>query len=402
MRPLALAAILLTTGMAAAQDEPGQHAALRALLDDHVHELTVGETGLSGPGGELLMERARRAQFVAIGEQHGTADIGEFAHAWFLALDPEGFDHMAIEVGPHSTRAAERLLAGPEGAFEADAAARAGGLAYPFLFFQNEADLARDVVSLHEGEGPALWGLDQEFIASGSILLDQLRPLARTDAQRDVLASIEAALAEQPFLVGSAPDSQWAGWAEAWGEGEGAGILADVLYSNRIYAPFTGRGGSVWFANQTRENGMKRLFAEHFAAAEAANGTPPRVFLKLGANHLARWNPSTQISSTANFLAEWGLPRGFTLYNVMADCASGQMVDVQAGGAIPCPSYFGSTHGVLSGLVGDRPVVVDLQAIRPAVLAMSDADEDFVALVRNFDAYIAFPNTRPAPMINGG
>ena len=78
------------------------------------------------------------------------------------------------------------------------------------------------------------------------------------------------------------------------------------------------------------------------------------------------------------------------------------MVDVQAGGAIPCPSYFGSTHGVLSGLVGDRPVVVDLQAIRPAVLAMSDADEDFVALVRNFDAYIAFPNTRPAPMINGG
>lgn len=400
MKSLAFAVMLAAAGTAFAQEEAGENAALRALLDGHVHELTVEQGALSGPGGELLMERARRAQFVAIGEQHGTADIGEFAHAWFLALHPEGFDHMAIEVGPHSTRMAERLLAGPDGGFEADASARAGGLAYPFLFFQNEADLARDVVALHEGEGPALWGLDQEFIASGSILLDQLRPLARTDTQRDVLASIEAALAGQPFLVGNSPDSQWAGWVEAWGEGEGARILADALYSNRIYAPFTGRGGSVWLANQTRENGMKRLFAEHFAAAEALDGVPPRVFLKFGANHLARWDPSTLISSTANFLAEWGLPRGFTLYNVMADCASGQMVNVQAGGAIACPSYFGSTQGVLAGMIGESPVVIDLEAIRPEVLAMQDADEDFVALVRNFDAYIAFPDTRPAPMVN--
>lgn len=400
MRSLAFAAVLAMTGMAFAQDDSDGDAALRALLEENVHELSVGPSGLSGPGARLLLDRARQAQFVALGEQHGTADIGEFAHAWFLAIQPEGFNYMAVEVGPHSTRAAEQLLAGPEGAFEADALARAGGLAYPFLFFQNDADLARDVVRLHEGQGPALWGLDQEFIAAGSILLDELRLLAVNEAQRTVVAAIEAALAEQPFLIGAAPQSQWAGWADAWGEGEGSEMLADILHSNAIYAPFSGRGGNVWLANQTREDNIKRIFAEQFAAAEARDGIPPRVFLKFGGNHLARWNPASRISSLGNFLTEWGHPRGFTLFNVMADCAGGEMLNVQAGGGIPCTSYFGSTGGVLAGLIGSQPVVVDLQAIRPAVMAMRDADEDFVALVRNFDAYIAFPDTRPARMIS--
>ena len=71
---------------------------------------------MTGPGADLLKREIAAAQFVAIGEEHGTREIPEFAFAVCLAMAPGGLDAIAVEAGPIITDKLAQWAAAPDGA----------------------------------------------------------------------------------------------------------------------------------------------------------------------------------------------------------------------------------------------------------------------------------------------
>jgi len=393
-----LVILAVTMGAKAlAQDENP----LFGVLQDHTYPLGYGPDGVSDEGGDYLNARAREAGLVGFGEQHATADIALFARAWFHDLREFGFDHAVIEVGPWSTQSAEALLRGRPGAFENDAASRADGLAYPFLFFQEEADLARDMVQSHQAKGPALWGVDQEFVASGSILADRLEHLARTEAQSLAVTDFRSQLEQSPWLVGagSAEDFSALQAAFAQGEPEAIALIGEIIRSNRIYAPFMGREGSVYAANLEREQGMKRYFLHAWEQIRLETGDNPEIFLKFGGNHLMRGLSATNVPSLGNFISEWSLSEGIGFFNIMVDCHGGYATDPRTGEPVPCESYFNTQGTMFEGVADEGPVVIDLAALRPLASSTPGLDENARQLIFAFDAYVVLPDVSGATPI---
>jgi hypothetical protein len=394
--------LIVTTGLFALGTTAGvaqESDRLTEAVSANTHRIAYTSEGVSGPGGDLLNTRAEAAGLVGFGEQHATGDIARFANAWFADLDEFGFDHAILEVGPWSTQAAEALFLEGPNAFEIDASSRAGGMAFPFLFFQEEADLARDIVDRYEAEGPALWGVDQEFIAGGTILADRLGELASTEAQHAAVTDYRAGLAENPWMLGLADRSAFDDLSSAFTEGEGHAIVEEMIRSNRIYAPFTGRGGSGYTANLEREQGMKHYFLHAWDEIEARNGDNPRVFLKFGGYHLMRGHSGTNVPSLGNFIAEWSIPEGTSFYNIMVDCVGGEMTDPRSGETSHCDSYFDTTDTPFEGLAANGPVVINLEALRPLASASPDMDADLHQLIFAFDAYVMLPDVAAANVI---
>jgi hypothetical protein len=391
---LLIAALVASTAQA-------QESALAEAVRDNARPLVFSEGGLSGDGGDWLNAQAANAHLVGFGEQHATADIARFAQAWFVDLDQAGFDHAVIEVGPWGTRAAEALLRDEVGAFEADAAVRADGLAYPFLFFQEEADLARMIVNRQTSGGPALFGVDQEFIAGGSILAERLAELAETPQQTDAVDTFAAALADNAWLLGAGDPEAFDPLATAFASGpaEAQALIAEMQRSNRIYAPFTGRGGSGLLANTEREEGMRQYFLEAWTEISETSTESPRVFFKFGGNHLMRGHTNTHVPGFGGFLAEWGFAQGFDFFNVMVDCDGGEVTDPRSGAASACESYFPLEGSPFAGLSDAGPVVIDLVALRRTAVRDGSLDPKLTRLILAYDAYVLLPDVAPATLV---
>jgi hypothetical protein len=358
---------------------------------------------LSGPGWERLMDEAESAQFFMIGEQHATADIAQIAAAIHRGLATRGYDYMAAEFGPWSARFAEQLFRENDDVVSAIRSAPGNGYAIPFVSFAEDAQLHAQAVRLSPHMSEALWGVDQEFIAAAPILLPLLEALVRTEEQRTALTSFQNLVAGDPMAVGADTPDIFAALRAAFntGEDQDALTLVDaIILSNRIYAPFTGRGGSGYDANLLRENYMKQNFLDHFMQAERRDGTPPRVFLKFGANHVMRGRSLTNVPALGDFIVEWGRTRNFEAVNIMIDCLGGEAVNVLSGTNEPCESYIVEEGSIITELAEGRPLtLIDLRPLRAVVRSNTAIDDSMRTLIFSFDYYLGVADVSPATLI---
>ena len=358
---------------------------------------------LSGAGWDRLIEDGADAQFFLIGEQHATADIGEIATAMHAALVPHGYQYMAMEIGPWSTRYAEQLIRNTDDVVAAIGSAPSNGFSLPFLFFAEDARLAQQGIALSPSPFETLWGVDQEFIAGAPILAMQLETLSRTDAQRAAVQLFsEAAAADLMYLATTGPET-YADLRAVFDpvtDAEAIAIIDAMLLSNTIYRPFVHRTGDIYSANLTRENYMKRNFLDHFTRIEARDGQPPRVFFKFGANHMMRGLSTTNVPALGNFLVEWGRIRNFGVVNIMIDCNGGESVDVRSGVTSPCQSYALEEDSLIRSIVGDQSLVlIDLRPLRAQIRSRTAIDRASRDLIFAFDYYLAVAEVEPATVI---
>ncbi len=366
------------------------------------HVLTLEDRGeLGGAGAALLQREIAGAQFLMIGEQHATADIAEVSAALHRQAAAAGFDHSALEIGPHSARHVERLIRSGPGSLASFIRQPGNSFTIPFLFWAEEVELAEQIVRRSRASANVLWGLDHEFVGSGPILLERLDRLAHNDDQREALAALRQKAATEPMLIGSAVPSEFDRLAAAFPEStdaEAAAIIADIQLSNRIYGAFTRREGSVHAANSTREAYMKSNFVTAFQQTEAATGRPPRVFLKFGGNHAFRGFGMTNVPALGNFLAEWGHARGFRLLNIFIGCIGGEQSDPQTGAAGACDSSeLPETSLLRPGSNDDRLVLYDLRPLRANVERVPDAATR--RMILGFDFYLPVRNVRAATLV---
>ena len=364
------------------------------------HKIPISRSGpetFSGPGWERLMADGRRAQFFMVGEQHGVRDIALFVKAAHKELARTGgYTHSALEVGPYSTDFAENLIRQGPGRLAAYIGQPGHGFTIPFLFFAEEIALTEQIVESSPDKENALWGLDQEFVGAAPIAIHYLRSRARTPAQRTAVDGFASKSAGNPFFVSAMKAADLEPLRIAFSEdAEAVGLVDALRLSNEIYQPFTGGGGPIQPANLKRENYMKTNFARQFEATERRLGAPPKVFMKMGGYHAMRGHSGTDVPSLANFLAEWGLPRGFELVNLMVDCNGGEALNPQTGKPAPCEPYFGKDT-LFGRLATEEVTLIDLRALRPKLGALKDVDAKTRQTILAFDYYLTIRDGKAA------
>jgi hypothetical protein len=365
--------------------------------------LAIEETApgqFNGAGWDRLVADGAASQFMMIGEQHGSGDIARFEAAVQRAMFKAGYTNVAYEIGPYSAVYAEMLMRSGSGKLAAYLRKPGNGFAFPFIFFGEELAMAEQAVAASPDKVDAIWGLDQEFAAAAPVVIDLLRPLAKTPAEKAGLDAFTAKAKANPQLIAAAPWTEFSDLEVAFARNPKArDLIAALKLSNEIYAPFTGRGGRGYDANLARETYMKVNFAKSFAAAEKRTGRPPKVFLKFGGYHAQKGVTGTNVLGLGNFLYEWGQPRGFKLTNVMVECVGGESLNPQTNKPIPCEPYFAPDSAIAKLPKPSRYTLVDLRPLRPLLRRMTGLDQESRTLILSFDYYLAIKDVKAASFV---
>ncbi|QIL02646.1 hypothetical protein G7078_07510 [Sphingomonas sinipercae] len=396
-RTMKLAALLACATALSGQKAPPPDP--MTIIKAQIQPITTdGQGHFSGHAWNALVADGAAAQFTMIGEQHGSGSIALLEAALQRDLARRGYTHSALEVGPDSTAFVERLIRRGPGQIQRFIGAPGHGFTIPFLFFGEEADMAEAMVRSSPDRRQALFGLDQEFVGGGPILVENLHRLARTAAERKAVATLRAASAKDPMMLGSMSEQQLAALEKGFsGNAPALKVIDAVRTSVAIYRPYMGGSGSFYDSNLARENYMKTNFVRQFTEAKRRNGKAPKVFFKFGGYHAMRGLGGTNVPALGNFLGEWGLPQGYRLVNVMIDCDGGEAMNPQTNKAGPCESYF-SKDALLSRAMAGGPAVqiVNLRELRPQLDALKSADAETRKLILAFDYYIAVKGGRAA------
>jgi hypothetical protein len=391
--------VLVAVSPGFTQDDGGP--TLQQLVAEHTYRIALDRGRLDGPGAALLRDRLAGTYFFLVGEQHATADLAHLEMALWNEAHDRGYEYHAVEIGPIGTEKLEELLrnGGPE-ALRAFQLEGDNLLTFPFVFFEEEARLVQAVVQDSRDDVRALWGLDQEFIAGGRVVLERLAALAETEAQRAAVAAAQEQAASDLMWLGMAPPESFTPLQEAFADHPvGHRILEDAVLSNAIYAPFTGRGGSVYSANDKRERFMKQNFLQYYREVQERTGVTPRVFLKFGANHLAAGHSPTHVVTLGTFLVDLALVEGLETFSLHLDCQGGLVRDPRSGETQECSSYFLGEDSDLAALLPDEHMaILDLRSLRPYMQRFKDWDERSRALLLAYDAVLFVQDVGPATL----
>ncbi len=396
MRPWLLLVAFLHAGPVLADD-----AGLQAHLAARQQALALKDGRLVGDGAPGLLQAAAQARFVLIGEDHGFADVPEFAAALVRSLEAEAPGTLVVEVGPHSTRRIADESAQGRDAF--DALNAAYPFAWPFLNQQEDVDLAAAFVA----RGPQhLIGIDQEFVLSPLLHLDALLQRA-TDAQlRGALAAVREKVSEtgaamvrehdpskMPLLAPSV--DEWRALRDRYPQDSADWrLLEDLAISARIYLD---QQTDPYASNHARALLMKREFMVWYRNA----GTAPRALFKLGAFHAGRGRSPVGVHDIGNLASELAESEGGASLHILVLVAGGTVnrwlpfVDDESTRAMPYDAAAAfATLGAsdLLPLASAHPLsVIDTAAMRgkawpkdtPATLRELAWHWDRVVLVRD-------------------
>lgn len=262
--------------------------------------LELGPNGLGGAGGERLRAELGKAQFVAIGEDHGFKGPPQLAEAITteLVMASRKPVYLVAEAGPLATAWFASVV--KTGGLPAlHAAIKPQPYVLPFLNNVEDARLAEPFA-----RNARLWGIDQEFVGSTAQLFEgfaaQCANAANAAQLRDWAKSDRTALNQGRFdqvaLSAVAPERLLEAGAGC-GSGKLAQNMAAIAQSARIYQ--YNNTGEYARNNEERATLMAATFMANYRAARK---TVPRVVLKMGAYHLGRGTTPTRIYDLGSYL----------------------------------------------------------------------------------------------------
>ncbi len=405
-------AALVASALALLFATAGQAADLAAALAANRSELAVEGGELAGPGAAVLREAAADARFVLLGEDHGIAEIPGFAAALYRALQPAGFDTLAIEVGPRVASEVERVLG-----MEQRRARFAAFLAeYPFAlaYYDLEPELAfLERAADLSSASFRLVGLDQELLGASKFLLRQARAMARGEeaaARLDALLAAEAkayARAQRSgepgdlfMLTADRAELEAARDALARESQAAARPLEALLESREIYELNATAG---YRSNLQRAELMRRNLRA------ALPGSWPKMLVKVGANHAYKGLNPLRSRELGNFLAEVAELVGSRSLHLMVVGAHGEQSLFAGVGRPPAATpidLVGPAGGLpfLAPLVEiadrhERWSLFDLRPLRPLYRKLGPWEPELERLVYGFDLVLVIPTaTAAAPL----
>ncbi len=386
---------------------------LPGLVEHSRHLATLQNGQLSGEGADFLRALGRNSHFVMLGEDHGNSGIAQFAEAYWRDLNALGYNYAAVEVDPYVAEAGIReMRAGGVEAWDRFLQTHGGTFGAAFWSWGPEADYINTIVhTSHARREPPVWGLDQVFIGSAPWMVRDIAEQAHSRAARALAAQLaqEAAAANDTAWFGKmdgakleALRAQLNGRSDThWAE-----IVDAMIVSHRIYAPFVAGAGESYLANTERETLMKRTFLAHYEAAMRADGSPPRVMLKFGSNHMMRGATPTWVQGTGGFITEYAMAHGLNATTILMICGPGGSDAQLQGPPVECHDTLEHQLPFLAPFVDAHQLTIfDLREWRlrprrwadlPAEVQMTLGSYDVIVVVPGGAASQFLPNL-PAP-----
>lgn len=265
--------------------------------------LRSNQYDLHTSGLEFLSAEADKNSFFMLGELHGDDQVPQLLQFLWPRIWKSGYRHIAAEISPWVAHQLE---------FGTSARARK----VKGLWTVEQAQLAHAAAP---SDFAVLWGCDMEEIQPQELILrlaslnasnPRLQAMARS-VSAGYTRAMAPALLNEVKAIGSLHDE----------------TVNDISLRDNLIATLEidmNRSSPVsrMVAQNERELLMKRQFLTHYRAKEGS-GKGGKVLLRFGRNHLHRGYDSRGISTLGNFVAEFALAHGDTVFNVGAFGAGG-------------------------------------------------------------------------------
>ena len=375
---------------------------LDSLFLAHRHALRFDGSRATGPGMELLVTAASRAQFVMVGESHNVREIPLFTLALFDRLRPAGFEYLGMEDGPVAIE--QLVVTGARG--DLAKLAEHSNRYVNALQFRTDQELELMAGVLRTSRAPVapVWGLDNEW---GTLHL--LEPLVRLapDARAAAIARrlADSARAYERVRPGDARPrfinrvlarADVRALDEAFrGASPDARKLVDALVEGfEIYAVRGDGPTGVYAGNVRREQLMRSQFMRRYRAAHRTGDSLPRVVLKFGQWHAMRgilnWG---NVEPFGTFIAELARANGSESIHLWTGLMNrpGEFWSLDE-------ARFSDFHPIAAAGAADAWWLVDLRPIRPLVALnlVASVNEEMRKLVFGFDFALLIGGGRPA------
>jgi len=397
----------------------GQRNALVKNLVQNRYRIEFREGRLSGPGAELLDALIAESHFVLIGEEHGVAEIPDFAGAVCQGAARHGYRTMAIETSPRIAAELQRWTTSGDGRARLLEFTRTFPNTIPFYDIEEEYALLGQCARAF-GEPFRLWGLDQEFLGSADFLLSRIietRPGKEAAAMAEHLLKRSRDADARARQTGSVNDlyavsasrddllnlrrlldDQGAAEARLWMD---ALIRTHEIYNKRV-------NGAPYDSDLSRALLMKETFARYYASASDPAGLGPKVLLKFGANHMYRGANFRLIHDLGNYVAEIAAGRGLKSLHVLVLAARGTQLRFTRVGAPYEAKMFRLGDGdsplealkpAVDSLFSEGWTLFDLRPIRKELTSLRQIDTELERVILGFDLLVLIPKASAATQI---
>jgi erythromycin esterase-like protein len=320
---LGLAAISLA-GLARGQKSP---SFTEALLASRL-SLTVDGGKLTGPGGEAIRTATADAQYVLLGEDHGIAQIPQFAAALCSELAPHGFHRVELEISPSVAPALERFARATDGAAEMAAFDKRFPDAIAFYAWREEFEFLQRCEKA-SSEGYEIRGLDQDFMGDSTYILTRISEMKLgAEAQKAIAQLIEEDKSERRaaektgnpgdlFMMSAKQEDldRVRDLLRREGPADARELFESLQVSREIYWKFMNNQG--YASNRQRATLMKTTFQADYASAQHSDSAPPKVLFKFGAYHMGRGLNVLHSSEIGDYVAEVAEGRGLKSVHIM-------------------------------------------------------------------------------------
>jgi hypothetical protein len=387
------------------QTPSSPQARLLAALQGNRLPLTISD-GPAGRGWDWLVQEARDARFTLIGEEHGVAETAQLSAALFNALRGSGYSRMAIELSPIMAQDIEAAARrnGLKGIVDFYAVPGAFGVVYEL---REEAQFLEAVINAAPRSERVLWGLDRE-IFSDRYLISKLEARvprrARESFTRLKEASTNAWARHQQnpnpdnlFIFSQDPavvSAVRAAWPRP--DRESDTILHTLEESLAINA--VARTGSAWASSQRRAQWARDNLVARLREGRE-RGSPPKVMLKFGYNHMIRGANYVNIFDVGAMTDEVAALNGGRAFHILVLPGPGSRQAVLGPGrsfvSVSSDEFDEFRTGdqrltrVLSNLNATGHEVIDLRALRPlAMRGLEGWNPDVVRTIHGYDAAV--------------
>jgi hypothetical protein len=388
-------------------------------LADHTKYFDIKNGEFVGEGAAFLLSEFAKHQYVLMGEYHGSHQLSLFTQAIIPPLHKNGFRYFGLEVGPVSSQILTEMMADTgkiskklnelNSRYLINAENRQF-TPIPFFSYLEDAEFLKEAAI-------AKWqliGLDQEFMAGYTMLLDRMYQNLNDDAKKllkdshlkaveavRIADSIDAANGKRMYetINSSSPFNDFLTGASKNNK-KNQEIAEALRITNSIYLKGVQR--KYYEQNSDRVTYMKQNLS-NFLNSKSFDMSKDKMLLKMGAVHTGRGFSPLSLFEIGNTLSELAEFNGNSSLHINFNCRfyidNGKEIDDLADST----SYGYRFKGLFQMAKKDQWTVIDLRPLRSKVFynRAFKLDEIILELFKNYDWFIMPPiDFDPVPNYN--
>ena len=290
-------------------------------IKDATYHFSIQDDVFKGNGADTLKKYIQRSQFFMIGEEHNMKELQDFTASVIPFLKSCGYNNLALEIGPVAAMKLNSLYRSRKGlaAFNTKYFQYLSGA--PFGFFEGREEERFSNRAFENGL--KIWGIDFENYNASLFIIDELYGQSKKSSDLDemyknsrlvIIDGYERDRSEKKHHLATTllhSESIKSFFDKVSTSPKIREIIRQQILSWKIYEQ---ESKNNWYP---RVENMKENFVANYKKV-AAKEKEPKVFVKMGAVHIARGTSSSGFQELGNMLYELSKFNGTKTFSVIS------------------------------------------------------------------------------------